>query len=92
MTDLPTDPIGAAWLAQAYAVKPLARFPVVSQIGRRRATLIKDGFRVETYAEHTRPMEYPAAHLQFYLRHEVVQMEFLARCSNAQGQSSSRLG
>lgn len=38
MTDLPSDPIGPAWLARAYGVLPLAPLPVLIQMGGRRAT------------------------------------------------------
>jgi hypothetical protein len=79
MTDLPAEPLGAAWLAHAYGAMPLGRLPVISQVGGRRATRIDDGFRLETYTEAMRPAAEPAAHLQFHLRHEVPHLEFLAR-------------
>ncbi len=79
MDDLPADPIGAAWLARAFAVEPMARMPVLSRIGGRRATVVQDGYRLETYPEAMRPAAEPAAHLQFHLRHEVPHLEFLAR-------------
>lgn len=71
MTHLPADPIGAAWLARAYEVAPIGRLPVLSQVGGRRATLVNESFRLETYLEAMRPAPEPAAHLQFHLRHEV---------------------
>jgi hypothetical protein len=79
MNDLPADPIGAAWLARAFEIRPMARLPVLSQVGGRRVTEVYDGSRVETYLEAMRPASQPAAHLQFHLRHEVVHLEFLAR-------------
>ena len=79
MTELPADPIGAAWLARAYDVVPLGPLAVVSQVGGRRSTEVNDGFRLETYPEAMRPPANPAAHLQFHLRHEVPHLEFLAR-------------
>jgi hypothetical protein len=79
MSNLPNDPIGAAWLAQQYQLLAIGRLPVHSQIGGRRATQISDGDRLETYPEAMRPSLEPAAHLQFHLRHEVPQMEFLSR-------------
>lgn len=79
MTDLPKDPIGAAWLARTYGVMSLGRLPVLSQVGGRRATEVNEGFRLETYLEVMRPASEPAAHLQFHLRHEVPHLEFLAR-------------
>src|SRR3546814_9933371 len=51
MSDLPNNPIGAAWLAQEYQLLPIGRLPVHSQIGGRRATQISDGDRLETYPE-----------------------------------------
>ncbi len=79
MTELPADPIGAAWLARAYDVMPLGALAVVSQVGGRRSTEVNEGFRLETYPEAMRPPATPAAHLQFLLRHEVPHLEFLAR-------------
>lgn len=85
MFDLPADPLGAAWLARSYAVLPLGRPPVLSQIGGRRATQIDDGFYLETYPEAMRPEAKPAAHLQFHLRHEVPHLEFLSRLFTRSG-------
>jgi hypothetical protein len=85
MTGLPTELIGAAWLAQTYGVTPLGRPPVVSQIGGRRATQVDNGFRSEVYTEAMRPAVEPAAHLQFHLRHEVPHLEFLARLFERSG-------
>lgn len=79
MSELPADPIGAAWLAFTYGVTPMGRMPVLSQMGGRRSTEVKEGFRLETYSEVMRPTAEPAAHLQFHLRHEVPHLEFLAR-------------
>ncbi len=61
MTDLPAEPLGAAWLAHAYGVRPLGRPPVTSQVGGRRATRVDEGFRLETYTEAMRPAADPAA-------------------------------
>jgi hypothetical protein len=79
MSDLPADPIGAAWLARAYGIGLVGRLPVLSQVGGRRTTAVSDGFRLETWLEAMRPAPEPAAHLQFHLRHEVTHLEFLAR-------------
>ncbi|ETF03886.1 filamentation induced by cAMP protein Fic [Advenella kashmirensis W13003] len=79
MSNLLNDPIGAAWLEQRYEVCPISRLPVHSRIGSRRTTEIVDGDRLETYPESMRPADEPAAHLQFHLRHEVPQLEFLSR-------------
>jgi hypothetical protein len=79
MSDLPKNPVGAAWLAQAYQLFPTGHMPVQSQIGGRRATHIRLNDRLETYPETMRPSGEPAAHLQFHLRHEVPHLEFLSR-------------
>jgi len=64
---------------------PLARPPVVSQIGGRRATQVDNGFRSGVYTEAMWPAVEPAAHLQFHLRHEVPHLEFLARLFERSG-------
>jgi hypothetical protein len=79
MTAWPDDPIGAAWLAVTCHVEPMAGLPVISRIGGRRATHDEHGQRTETYVEAMRPDATIARHLQFHLRHEVPQFEFLAR-------------
>lgn len=81
----PDDPIGAAWLAREFDVRPLARLPVMSQIGRRRATRVEGSFRLETFPEGTRPLAEFADHLYFHLRHEVPHLEFLARLFTVTG-------
>ncbi|WP_169315363.1 hypothetical protein [Verminephrobacter aporrectodeae] len=45
MKDFPADPVGAAWLAIACQVESMARLPVLSQIGGRRATRGDAGYR-----------------------------------------------
>src|SRR3546814_15766019 len=77
MSDLPNDPIGAAWLAQVYQLLPTGRMPVQSQIGGRRATQISDGDRLETSPEAMPPSPEPPAHLPFHLRHATPHPEFL---------------
>ena len=79
MNDLPSDPIGAAWLVRAFDIVPMGRPPVLSQVGGRHATETSDGFRLETYLEAMRPVPEAAAHLQFHLRHGEPHLEFLAR-------------
>jgi len=85
MNELPVDPIGAAWLARFFDIQPLTRLRVMSRIGGRRATEIVDGFTLETFVEKARPADEPAAHLQFHLRHEVPQLEFLSRLFQRSG-------
>ncbi|KAF2392228.1 Fic family protein [Pseudomonas frederiksbergensis] len=88
MSEFPADPIGAAWLATTFAVLPMARLPVLSQVGSRRFTQVEDGFRLETYPENMRPDPDLASHLQFHLRHEVLNLEFLTRLLTKLGPSS----
>jgi hypothetical protein len=85
MPALPADPIGAAWLANAYGIMPLGRFRVLSQVGRRRASEVVDGFALQTYTEPMRPAAEFAAHLQFHLRHEILHLEFLCRLFQRSG-------
>lgn len=87
MINLPADPVGAAWLAQACDVRPMGQLPVVSQMGGRRTTQVNEGFRLETYTEPMRPAAEPVAHLQFHLRHEIPHLEFLARLFERTGPS-----
>lgn len=79
MTDLPADPIGAAWLVRHYGTTTLSRLPIMSQVGGRRATQVTEGFRLETYLESMRPLPELAAHLQFHIRHEIPHLELIAR-------------
>jgi hypothetical protein len=76
-----SDPIGAVWLMSVFNIKPAFRFAVVSGISTRRKTEIEKetGFRQEWYPESYRPTDTVAAHLQFHLRNEIVQLEFLQR-------------
>lgn len=82
---LPADPIGGAWLAREFSVLPMGRFPVMSQVGGRRATQVEDGFRLETFPEVMRPFPELTTHLQFHLRHEIPHLEFLARLFRVTG-------
>lgn len=79
MQDIIDNSIGAAWLVEHFKLQQMAPLPVSSRIGTRRATEAAEGFRLETYSESMRPDGTPAAHLQFHLRHEVPQLEFLVR-------------
>lgn len=85
--EFPADPIGSAWLATTFDVTPMARLPVLSQIGGRRSSQVEDGFRLETFPENMRPEKDFAANLQFHLRHEVPHLEFLARLFSKVGPS-----
>ena len=85
MMTLPDDPIGALWLAQVYPCFPIGRLAVQSQIGGRRATNTYEHYRLETYPEAMRPLADFAAHLQFHLRHEIPNLEFLSRLFHQTG-------
>ena len=67
MSEFPVDAIGAAWLATTFDVRPMARLPVLSQVGSRRSTQVEDGFRLETFTENMRPDSDFSSHLQFHL-------------------------
>ncbi|MDE1999534.1 MAG: cell filamentation protein Fic, partial [Burkholderiales bacterium] len=73
------DPLGAAWLSATYGISLMARLPVLSQIGGRRTTHWDGSFRKEIYPEAMRPTSDLVGHLQFHLRHEIPNLEFLAR-------------
>ena len=64
-----------------FSIKHAFRFAIVSGIGKRRKTEIEKetGFRQEWYLESYRPADTVVAHLQFHLRNEIVQLEFLQR-------------
>jgi hypothetical protein len=64
-----------------FSIKPAFRFAIVSGIGKRRKTEIEKetGFRQEWYPESYRPADTVVANLQFHLRNEIVQLEFLQR-------------
>uniref|UniRef100_UPI0035AF2665 Fic family protein n=1 Tax=Hylemonella sp. TaxID=2066020 RepID=UPI0035AF2665 len=83
--DLPVDPIGAAWLARQYGQLPLSRLHVLSQAGGQRRSQVVDGYRLETFPENMRPRQDFASHLQFHLRYEIANFEFLARLFRASG-------
>ncbi|VVO09963.1 hypothetical protein PS691_03319 [Pseudomonas fluorescens] len=88
MNEFPADPIGAAWLATTFEVLPMARLSVLSQVGGRRSTQVEDGFRLETYTENMRPDPDFLSNLQFHLRHEVPNLEFLMRLFTKVGSAS----
>lgn len=78
-TEVTANPAGAAWFMVTCGVAPLGQLPVLSRIGGGRATVICDGYRLETFPESMRPANDIVSHLQFHLRHEVTHFEFLAR-------------
>lgn len=73
------DWIGYRFLALRYGIEPAQPFPVVSRMGKSRATVLHDGQRTEVFTEPYRPQPSLAGHLTFALKHEGVHLEFLAR-------------
>lgn len=78
-----TNLIGAAWLRDHFGLRLGLPLTTVSQIGGRRATQIEDGHAVETYVEQMRPAGTLRDHLTFHLKHEVPNLELLARLFDA---------
>lgn len=75
----PSDPLGGAWLAQAFKLPWPEDLPVVSRMGGRRATQVTGNGWLETWPEAARPSADVVAHLLFHLRHEVPHLGLLAR-------------
>ena len=73
-----TDYIGFKWVAEYLALTPVQPFAVESKLGTSRRTTI-DSIRQETYGASVRPSPTIAEHLAFGLKHELVNLEFLAR-------------
>ena len=75
----PSDPLGGAWLAQAFKLPWPEDLPVVSRMGGRRATQVTANGWLETWPEAARPSADVVSHLLFHLRHEVPHLGLLAR-------------
>ena len=74
-----SDPIGAAWLVRYASIELVSPLYVSSSIGGRRQTY-KDGDVIHNaYQETARPLDTIIAHLQFHMRHEVLNLELLVR-------------
>lgn len=72
------ETIGFKWLAEHLGIKPVQPFAVESMVGPSRRTVVNP-IREETYGATARPDPTLASHLAFGLRHELVNLEFLAR-------------
>ncbi|CAM5196196.1 Fic family protein [Oligella ureolytica] len=83
--EYPKDIIGAAWLAEYFAVELIQSLPIVSYIAGSRKTQLDRQVQLESYTENMRPAEEPAAHLQWMLRHELVHFELLSRLFEKSG-------
>lgn len=73
-----TEHIGFKWIAQHLNIDPVQPFAVESKIGTSRRTVV-NSTREETYGPAARPDATIAGHLTFGLKHELVNLEFLAR-------------
>jgi len=80
-----TDYVGFKWVAQHLNIEPVQPFSVESKIGTSRRTVVNPT-REETYSASARPDATIAAHLTFGLKHELVNLEFLARLFNVMDQ------
>ena len=76
-----TDYIGFKWLAQHLDIRPVQPLVVESRVGSARRTVVNPT-REETYPMATRPEPTIVGHLTFGLRHELINLEFLARLFN----------
>lgn len=72
------DYVGFKWVAQRLNIEPVQPFSVESKIGTSRRTVVNPT-REETYSAAARPDATIASHLTFGLKHELVNLEFLAR-------------
>jgi hypothetical protein len=72
-----TDYVGFKWVAQRLNIDPVQTFAVESKIGTSRRTVVNPT-REETYSAAARPDATIAGHLTFGLKHELVNLEFLA--------------
>lgn len=73
-----TDYIGFKWLAKKLDILEVQPLAVESQVDKLRRTVISS-IRKETYSRTVRPDPTIASHLSFALKHELVNLEFLAR-------------
>ncbi len=71
--------IGYQWLAQEYGVKAVQPLPTISRLGKSRHTLQSGGQITQTFLPQSAPDNTLAGHLAFALKHEGVNLEFLAR-------------
>ena len=76
-----TDYIGFKWIAQHLDIWPVQPLLVESRVGSARRTVVNP-IREETYPASARPEPTVIGHLIFGLKHELVNLEFLARLFN----------
>lgn len=70
--------LGYAWLQKKWQIDTVAQLPLVSILGRTRATRLHEGVAQEWYPP-SYGVQTPREHLLFALKHEGVNLEFLAR-------------
>lgn len=73
------NPIGAVWLLQHCKISLVQPLYVLSSLGNRRYTHHYNNYRHEIYQRKQAPNPNIISHFQFYLRHEIIHFEFLAR-------------
>src|SRR6218665_4129912 len=73
------DWIDFRWPADRYGVNTAQALRIDSASGKSRATVRENGYTHEPYPPAARPAPSLAGHLTFALKHEGVQLEFLAR-------------
>ncbi len=77
------EEVGGAWLVEHFGLRLGYPLSVSSSIGTRRSTHVVDGVAVETYPPNMRPDWTLKAQLAFHLRHDVPNLELLARLFDA---------
>jgi hypothetical protein len=70
--------LGYSWLQKKWQIDTVAQLPLVSILGRTRATKLHEGVAQEWYPP-SYGVQTPREHLLFALKHEGVNLEFLAR-------------
>lgn len=73
-----TEYIGFKWVAEHLGIESVQPLAVVSKIGKSRRTVVNPT-REETYSASSKPEATLVAHLTFGLKHELVNLEFMAR-------------
>ena len=71
--------VGFKWIAQHTGITPAQPFSVESELGTSRRTAVGGDLRRETYPSAARPDSNIPAHLTFAFKHEIINLEFLAR-------------
>jgi hypothetical protein len=75
--------IGGAWLAERYGLRLCYPLRVTSLVGTRRSTTVIDGVSREVHPAQMRPEATLKGHVTFHLKHELPNLELLARLFEA---------